>query len=108
VFEPRTNTSRRSIFQKAYIQAFLKADIIVLREPADPEKFPEIDRFKSWMLAADLRSQGKDAHAFKDTDGILDFLCKWIRSGDVVLLMSNGNFDRLGSRLITSLKEKAE
>jgi len=108
VFEPRTNTSRRSIFQKAYIQAFLKADIIVLREPADPEKFPEIDRFKSWMLAADLRSQGKDAHAFKDTEGILDFLCKWIRSGDVVLLMSNGNFDRLGSRLMTSLKEKAE
>ena len=60
------------------------------------------------MLAADLRSQCKDAHAFKDTEGILDFLCKWIRSGDVVLLMSNGNFDRLGSRLITSLKEKAE
>ncbi len=106
VFEPRTNTSRRAFFQEAYVSAFLDADLIVLREPRDPEKFPEGDRFSSARLALDLNSRGKKAHAFDGTDGIVQFLARELHEGDVVLIMSNGSFDGVGRRLLDRLKER--
>ncbi|MFH1112411.1 MAG: UDP-N-acetylmuramate:L-alanyl-gamma-D-glutamyl-meso-diaminopimelate ligase [Pseudomonadota bacterium] len=108
VFEPRTNTSRRSFFQEAYVPAFLDADLIVLREPRDPEKFPEGDRFSSARVASDLNSRGKRAHAFDGTDDILHFLYGELREGDVVLVMSNGSFDGIGRRLPAGLKERRQ
>jgi UDP-N-acetylmuramate: L-alanyl-gamma-D-glutamyl-meso-diaminopimelate ligase len=105
VFEPRTNTSRRAVFQELYVDAFLSADLIVLREPRDVAKIPEGDRFSSERLARDLRHLGKTARAFDDTDGLLEFLLNELQSGDVVLTMSNGSFDDLNARLLASLKE---
>ncbi len=46
VFEPRTNTSRRAVFQERYVNAFLSADLIVLREPRDVARIPETERFR--------------------------------------------------------------
>lgn len=106
VFEPRTNTSRRAVFQKDYISSFRAADLVVLREPREPEKFPEGDRFNSEQLAVDLRDLGKRARAFGDTDRIVEFLGGELRDRDVVLVMSNGSFDGLASRLAAVLKEK--
>jgi len=108
VFEPRTNTSRRAFFQELYVPAFLDSDLIVLREPRDPEKFPEGDRFSSARLASDLNSRGKEAHAFATTDGIVHFLADELREGDVVLIMSNGSFDNIGTQLLDTLKERSE
>jgi UDP-N-acetylmuramate: L-alanyl-gamma-D-glutamyl-meso-diaminopimelate ligase len=106
VFEPRTNTSRRSFFQDSYVAAFVDADVVAVREPRDVERFPEGDRFSSAKLAKDLRSWGKDARAFDDTDGIAQFLKAELREGDVVLIMSNGSFDNIGPRLLDMLKER--
>jgi UDP-N-acetylmuramate: L-alanyl-gamma-D-glutamyl-meso-diaminopimelate ligase len=108
VFEPRTNTSRRAVFQKDYIASFSAADVIVLREPPGVENLPESDRFSSAKLADDLNKMGKTAFAFKDTDAILEFLVKWVKSPDVALIMSNGNFDNLGRRFIRELGESHE
>ena len=105
VFEPRTNTSRRAVFQERYVNAFLSADLIVLREPRDVARIPETERFSSERLAGDLRHLGKAAQAFDDTDGLLEFLLKELRAGDIVLTMSNGSFDGLNARLLVSLKE---
>jgi UDP-N-acetylmuramate: L-alanyl-gamma-D-glutamyl-meso-diaminopimelate ligase len=106
VFEPRTNTSRRAVFQDAYVSAFPNADLIVLRDPRDTDKFPDGDRFSSHRLSTDLRSRGKEAHAFSDTEAILDFLLQQVEEGDVVLIMSNGSFDNLGVRLLDRLREQ--
>jgi len=108
VFEPRTNTSRRAVFQSEYARVFSSADLVVLREPRDLDGFPEWDRFSSAKLAADLRSQGKDARAFEDTDGIMEFLSEVLRYGDVVLIMSNGSCDNLNVRLLDALGERQE
>jgi UDP-N-acetylmuramate: L-alanyl-gamma-D-glutamyl-meso-diaminopimelate ligase len=105
VFEPRTNTSRRAIFQELYVNAFLSADLIVLREPGDVARIPEAERFSSERLARDLRRLGKNAQSFDDTDGLLEFLLKELQAGDVVLTMSNGSFDDLNARLLASFKE---
>lgn len=106
VFEPRTNTSRRATFQQLYVPAFLSPDIAVLREPRDVENIPVGERFSSARLAGDLKSRGKEAYAFTDTEGILDALSELLEAGDVVLIMSNGSFDNLGSRLLRILEER--
>lgn len=105
VFEPGTNTSKRSIFQEAYATAFGLADLILLREPRKVENIPLEHRFSSKRLALDLNKRGKEAEAFENTEDILAFLFTVVRSGDVVLIMSNGTFDNLGTRLLKTLGE---
>jgi len=106
VFEPRTNTSKRAFFQKLYPLAFIHADLVVLREPRDVETISPEDRFSSELLAKTLRSGGKDAWAFPDTNELIDFLSENLVAGDVALIMSNGSFDDLNARLPERLKER--
>lgn len=103
VFEPRTNTSMRNIFQDVYPLSFDEADLICIRKPPLLKKVPPAQWFSSEKLAADLKKQGRDAHYFEDTDGIIDFLVQHARSGDVVLIMSNGGFDNIHERLLAAL-----
>lgn len=105
VFEPRTNTSRRSIFQEKYVESFLSADVIALREPSDPWKAPEGDLFSSSRLADELTARGKTARAFPDAGSILDFLTLRLRPEDVVIVMSNGDFENLIPRLSKRLED---
>ncbi len=106
VFEPRTNTSKRALFQQAYAAAFGAADLAVIREPRDIESIPVVDRFSAETLARDLRTRGTEAAAFPTTDDILDFLEERLQNGDMVLIMSNGSFDNAAHRLLTRLKER--
>ena len=105
-FEPRTNTSRRAIFQHDYVQALANADLIFVREPSDIWKAPEDDRFSSPQLVADLNRAGRQACYFPDTDALLADLLTRVQPGDVVLVMSNGGFDGLIPRLCQALGEK--
>jgi UDP-N-acetylmuramate: L-alanyl-gamma-D-glutamyl-meso-diaminopimelate ligase len=103
VFEPRTNTSRRNFFQKDYVSSFDGADLILIREAPGLEKIPEGERFSSARLVEDLIQSGHQAHYFPDTDEILEFLSHLLKRGDVVLIMSNGGFDRIHERLLEIL-----
>ncbi len=103
VFEPRTNTSMRSVFQKEYAGVFDPADIICIRKPPLLNKIPSGQQFSSEQLVADLKIRGKDAHYFPDTDAILDFLLITAKPGDLVLIMSNGGFDNIHQRLLENL-----
>jgi UDP-N-acetylmuramate: L-alanyl-gamma-D-glutamyl-meso-diaminopimelate ligase len=103
VFEPRTNTSMRSVFQNEYSGVFEPADIICIRKPPLLEKIPSGQRFSSEQLVKDLKNRGKEAHYFPDTDTILDFLLFTARPGDIVLIMSNGGFDNIHERLLDNL-----
>jgi len=106
VFEPRTNTSRRAIFQEPYARSFDEADLVVVREPPDLWKVPEGERFSSAQLASDLISRGKRAFSFPDTDDLLRGLLPLLEPGDVALIMSNGDFDHLVPRLCQALGGK--
>ena len=102
-FEPRTNTSRRRIFQEPYARAFKDADLILVREPPDLWKVAPEEQFSSRELVADLTAAGKEALYFPDTDALLDGLLGALRPGDVVLVMSNGDFNHLVPRLCEAL-----
>lgn len=103
VFEPRTNSSMRRVFQKVYPEAFDGADLICIRQPPLLHKIPPDDRFSSERLVSDLVERGKTAHFFPDTESILDFLVAEARDGDLVLIMSNGGFDNIHERLLDRL-----
>jgi len=103
VFEPRTATSMRSVFQQDYAHAFEPADLICIRKPPAVRKIPAAEQFSSEQLVHDLQKQGKDAHYFADTDGIIDFLAARALPADVILIMSNGSFDNIHQRLLDRL-----
>jgi UDP-N-acetylmuramate: L-alanyl-gamma-D-glutamyl-meso-diaminopimelate ligase len=103
VFEPRTQTSMRRVFQAVYPQSFAGADLVCIRRIPLPEKVPAAERFSSEALAAELRRRGKAAFFFEDTEGIIDFIVGSGQAGDVVLIMSNGGFDNIHERLLESL-----
>jgi len=103
VFEPRTNSSMRKVFQNIYPLSFDHADIICIRKPPLLEKIPFGERFSSEQLVDDLKNRGKKAYYFQDTESIIDFIVKESIAGDVVLIMSNGGFDNIHERLLDLL-----
>lgn len=106
VFEPRTHSSMRKVFQQVYTKVFDPAALVCIREPSMLHKVPARERFSAERLVADLQRRGQNAHYFTGTDEILDFLEQRLLPGDVVLIMSNGGFDNIHERLLERLREK--
>ncbi|MBS1238230.1 MAG: UDP-N-acetylmuramate [Deltaproteobacteria bacterium] len=111
-FEPRSNSSRRNVFQEQYASSFDRADLVMIPEPPMKGKIPVEQRFSSAGLVEDLNRKGLSAFYFPDTALLLEELLQRCRAGDVVLFMSNGPFDNLPDRMLAklggiSLTEKA-
>ena len=104
VFEPRTNSSRRKIFQKDYASAFDAADHVLLKEPIPIQDLPAEQLFSSAQLAGDINLRHIPAEAFQTTDEILARLKTLTRPGDVVAILSNGGFDNIHTRLLAQLE----
>jgi len=102
-FEPRSNSSRRNIFQHDYASSFDQADLILVPEPPMMEKIPQDQRFSSRQLVEDLQKRNLDARYFPETSLLLEEILSIRRKGDVVLIMSNGAFDNLAVRLLNGL-----
>ena len=103
VFEPRTNTSMRNVFQEVYSQVFDDADVICIRKPALLKKIPPEQQFSSKQLVADLNQRGLKGLYFENTDKIIDYLVDEVKPGDVILVMSNGGFDNIHERLLEAI-----
>ena len=102
-FEPRSNSSRRNIFQQLYSGAFSAADITCIKQPPAMESIPGAERLDAARLVEDIRKRGKDARFFETADALLEFLIETSRSGDLIVCMSNGSFDGLTKRLTDAL-----
>ena len=103
VFEPRTHSSMRKVFQREYVSVFDPADRICIRKPSLLGKVPEGERLSSRQLVEDLTKRGKAAVHFEDTESIIDDLAATSTRGDVILIMSNGGFDNIHERLLEAL-----
>jgi len=108
VFEPRTNSSRRNVFQDAYVDSFGDAHEVLVREPVPLENIPEHERFSSSRLVSDLASRGVAARYFQATEEILSHLDATLGESDVVAIMSNGGFDNIHQRLLGVLAQGQE
>jgi UDP-N-acetylmuramate: L-alanyl-gamma-D-glutamyl-meso-diaminopimelate ligase len=107
VLEPRTNTSRRVIFQEAYEEALAEADRVVVREVDDGPIYsatgPVGDLLSAATLVAGLRARGVDATGAGSVAEIVAQLTGESVAGDVLLCMSNGDFDGIWQRLLEAL-----
>ncbi|MFZ4403231.1 MAG: UDP-N-acetylmuramate:L-alanyl-gamma-D-glutamyl-meso-diaminopimelate ligase [Pseudobdellovibrionaceae bacterium] len=104
VFEPRSATSRRKIFQQDYVKAFSSAPEVLLAQAFDQSKIAQADRFSIEELISDLHAQGQKARGFAQADDIVQALKQDTQSGDIVLIMSNGGFDGIYKKLLTALQ----
>ncbi len=95
VFEPRTNSSRRRVFQAAYSKAFDDADLTCIKNPPGLDTIPQQERLDARALAHDIHLRGRESHYFENTPDLLHFLLSCCRKGDLVICMSNGSFDGL-------------
>ena len=112
VFEPRSNTSRRKLFQQEYALALEGADAVVVLEVAHEPIYSATGEVTEFFSAAELVStlgdHGVDAIAFPGVEAIVEHLGKDPREGDVVLIMSNGAFGNIWEKLLAELREGEE
>ena len=103
VFEPRTATSRRNVFQDDYVRALQGADGVILADIHRKEALSPSERLSPEAIVEALRQYVAAAHFYADVSDIIDRLRCDTRPGDVVVIMSNGGFDNIHERLLTAL-----
>jgi UDP-N-acetylmuramate: L-alanyl-gamma-D-glutamyl-meso-diaminopimelate ligase len=102
VFEPRSASSCRRVFQDDFARAFGAADEVILAA-VFRSALPEAERLDAAQLVDDLRSRGHRARHIPEIDAIVHTIVDEHRPGDVVVLMSNGGFGGIHRRLLTAL-----
>ncbi|MFK5922585.1 MAG: UDP-N-acetylmuramate:L-alanyl-gamma-D-glutamyl-meso-diaminopimelate ligase [Verrucomicrobiota bacterium] len=103
VFEPRSNTTRRKVFQNELPEALSEADAVCVCAVADPAKVAEDDRLDPELVMATLREKGVPAFYEAGADAIVERLKEESREGDVVIVLSNGGFGGIHEKLLSTL-----
>jgi UDP-N-acetylmuramate: L-alanyl-gamma-D-glutamyl-meso-diaminopimelate ligase len=103
VFEPRSNTTRRRVFQEALPEALGQADGVCLAAVARADKLAEEERLDTDLLMKTLRDQGLPAFYEPDADAIVTRLVAEARDGDVIIVFSNGGFGGIHEKLLQNL-----
>ena len=108
VFEPRSATTRRKVFQEAYVDALSRAERVVLAEVYRKEELAADERLSEERLVEALKVRGVTAWFHSDTAAIVARVSGEAQDGDLVVVMSNGGFDNIHERLLAALRQKAE
>lgn len=106
-FEPRSNTMRRKIFAHALVDALALADGSLLGPVNRAQLLSDEERLDPKEVVAAIRERGTKAESFRSAAEIAEYLSENLRSGDVVLAMSNGSFDGLSGQLLEALGKRA-
>jgi UDP-N-acetylmuramate: L-alanyl-gamma-D-glutamyl-meso-diaminopimelate ligase len=103
IFEPRSNTTRRAVFQKQLPEAFEEADGVILAKVAKLEQIPEQERLNPEKVVEAIAASGKPAYYEPTVEDIIQRLKPLAHEGDVVVIFSNGGFDGIHNKLLKSL-----
>jgi UDP-N-acetylmuramate: L-alanyl-gamma-D-glutamyl-meso-diaminopimelate ligase len=104
IFEPRTNTTRRNVFQNELVTAFADADAVVISQIARLELLTPEERLDPARLMADLRAAGKTAEYLPDVEAIVAYVSGHAQGGDIVCVFSNGGFGGIHGKLLEQLR----
>ena len=102
-FEPRSATSRRSVFQVEFAAALAVADEVVLAPLYAPEKIPAGERLDVDRLAADLRREDVPARVIDGVAETAAHLAERAAPGDTVVIMTSGDYGGLHERVLDAL-----
>jgi UDP-N-acetylmuramate: L-alanyl-gamma-D-glutamyl-meso-diaminopimelate ligase len=106
IFEPRSATSCRRVFQAEFARALAHADRVVL--PAVyRSSLPEGERLSAEGLIADLEAGGIDARYIPEIPEIVRTVAREAKAGDLVIVMSNGGFDDIHQKILSALEARA-
>jgi UDP-N-acetylmuramate: L-alanyl-gamma-D-glutamyl-meso-diaminopimelate ligase len=103
VFEPRTNTTRRKVFQIELAESFADADAVIVSQIARLELLAPQDRLDPVRLMQDLKTAGKEAAYLPDADAIVAHLAQAAQGGEVICVFSNGGFGGIHAKLLDRL-----
>jgi len=104
VVEPRSNTMRTRIHQQRLPSCFVGADRVIFVPPEPRKLHPDalLD------VAAVCRAIGSHAGVLPDAGAIIERLKREAQAGDDILILSNGGFDNIHSRLLAAFREGAD
>ena len=100
LFEPRSNTTRRAVFQKELPDALAEADGVFVAQVAALEQIPSAERLHPEQVVADINAAGVPAYYEADADAIVSRLAPLLREKDVVIVFSNGGFGGIHEKLL--------
>ena len=104
VFEPRSNTTRRAVFQQELPEALKLADGTFISQVARLEQIPEDQRLNPERVVAAIAEAGRPAFYEENANAIVDRLIPMLRPKDVVVVFSNGGFDNIHEKLLARLR----
>jgi len=104
IFEPRSNTTRRAVFQKELPEALKVADGVFIAQVARLEQMPEAERLNPEEAVKEISEGGRPAFYEKNADAIIDRIMPLLKPEDVVVVFSNGGFDNIHEKLLARLK----
>ena len=102
VFEPRSASSCRRVFQEDFARAFAAADEVLIA-PVFRSKLSEEERLSVPTLVRNLRDRGQSAREADSIDDIVNAIVREHRRGDIVIVMSNGGFGGVHRKLLQAL-----
>ena len=105
VFEPRSNTTRRAVFQQRLSEALKAADGVFISQVAKLEQIPENERLNPEAVVNAIAESGRPAFYEENADAIVNRIVPLLRAQDVVAVFSNGGFDRIHEKLLDKLKD---
>ena len=103
IFEPRSNTTRRNVFQESLPAALSEADAVCLAEVARADSLAEDERLDTDLLMKTIRDTGTPAFYKPGADAIVARLESEAKDGDVIIVFSNGGFDGIHDKLLERL-----
>ena len=106
VFEPRSNSTRRNVFQHDLVAAFSRADVVVVAQVARLEQLAPAERLDPEKLMRDLKNSGRETNYLPDADAIVAHLVERTRAEDVIVVFSNGGFGGIHEKLLDQLARR--
>ncbi|MDX1387281.1 MAG: hypothetical protein R3257_06790, partial [bacterium] len=107
LFEPRSNTSKRDLFQKQYGEAFDAADQVLLADVFMPEKVKDGKILDVDRVVKEINRRGRaQAQHLSGPEAMVEAVATEARPGDVIIMMSNGDFGGLGPKLLKGLEAR--
>ena len=103
VFEPRSATACRRVFQEAFAEALGEADEVVVGA-VFRSTLPEAERLSEARLVADLEARGVKARHIAAVEEMVGAIVAGARADDLVVIMSNGAFGGIHERLLRRLR----
>ena len=104
VFEPRSNSSKRNIFQKDYAQAFGGSNQVILADVFMPSSITDGKILDVDQLVFDITAQGIKAQHISGVDVITQKISDEVKPHSVILIMSNGGFGEIHDKILQKLK----